>query len=396
MSLPLSLTLAWRYIRGRRTVPLHGTARAALVSTFLGVTAMVLAMALMTGYSEDLQRKLVGGSAAIVAYPLGSGSMTDSQRVFLENLPGVVSVSSVTYGQGSVSRLENPRGHDVVLRGVDPNQDLRIEIDGDFGVADGVPGAVLGIELARRLGAERGEILRLVGVDVRDLRFRYRKVRFAGTFETGFADADARWMMIDRSLAQEVGGDSRLVEIALDDPMSAAALAPEVESILDEGYLVTDWRQYNRELFTALRLQKIALLLVLGLIVVVGTFNVASTLVVLHRQRRREVGVLSAMGMGRRQVQAIFIWCGLILGAAGSLMGVAFGSGVAWVLTEFEIVSFGPGVAAIYFISSVPFRVRPADVLAVLTFSMGATLLASWLPARSASRMEPATALRYD
>ncbi|MEE2777553.1 MAG: ABC transporter permease [Acidobacteriota bacterium] len=396
MSPTLPLQLAWRYIRGRRSVPLHGTARAALVSTSLGVTAMVLAMALMTGYSEDLQRKLVGGSAAIVAHPLGGAALEETQRRALEEMAGVVSVASVSYGQGSVSRLENPRGFGVVVRGVAPDEELRVHSEGSVGVVDGVPGAILGVELARSLGAERGEVLRLVGVDVEDLRFRYRKVRFTGTFEVGFADADAGWMMVDGELAREIGGGAELVEIALDDPMAADEAVPRVEEILGEGYLVTDWRQFNRELFTALSLQKLALFLVLGLIVVVGTFNVASTLVVLNRQRRREVGVLTAMGLGRRKIESIFLWCGLLLGIAGSLIGVALGWAISWTLTTFEIVSFDPGVAAIYFISSVPFRVQLADVAAILAFSLAATLLASWFPARRAARVDVTTALRYD
>ena len=183
-------------------------------------------------------------------------------------------------------------------------------------------------------------------------------MRNGKSFETGFAEADAGWVMVDRELVEQLGGRSSLLEIVVEDPLQTAALSKSVQAVLGDEFLVTDWRQFNRELFTALRLQKVALFLVLGLIVVVATFNVASTLVVLARERRREVGVLAAMGLGRRSLTAVFLLCGLALGGVGALLGVAFGWLVAWVLTTFELIHFDPGVAAIYFISSVPFRVE--------------------------------------
>ena len=109
-----------------------------------------------------------------------------------------------------------------------------------------------------------------------------------------------------------------------------------------------------------------------------------------------QIKVRTAMGLGRRKVEAVFLCCGLLLGVTGSLIGVVLGWAMSWTLTTFELVSFDPGVAAIYFISSVPFRVQASDVLAILAFSMAATLLASWVPARRAARIEVSTALRYD
>jgi lipoprotein-releasing system permease protein len=425
VSAPLVVSLAWRYLRGRRSVLLHGTARAALVSTSLGVTTMVIAMALMTGYSEDLQRKLIGGSAAIVAYALDGTRPDEAQRAAIAALAGVTSVEEVAYGQGSISRLEDPRPLDVTLRGLDGDQPgagsaapgSSAAVRGASGAgtpsraggeaaavdraalapgADGVPGVLLGSELAHRLGAAEGEILRLVAVDLEDLRFHYRRVRYAGSFDTGFAEADAGWVMIGRTLVEELGARASMLEVAVADPLRTGAVSGEVEAILGDDFLVTDWRQFNRELFTALRLQKLALFLVLGLIVVVATFNVASTLVVLTRERRREVGVLTALGLGRRALTGVFLLCGVSLGVAGGLLGIGLGSLVSWLLTRFELIRFDPGVAAIYFISSVPFRVEASDVASVLGFTVVATFLACWLPAWRGAALDPSAALRYD
>jgi lipoprotein-releasing system permease protein len=397
VNLSLVATLAWRYVRGRRSVLLNGTARAALLSTSIGVTTMVVAMALMTGYSEDLQRKLIGGNAGIVAYALDGTRSTAEQREKLAALAGITSVEEVAYGQGSLSTLEDPHPLDVTLRGVDARRLVSGADAGPNRSGDSaIPTVLLGRELERKLGVGEGDVLRLVAVDLEDLSFHYRKVRNGKSFETGFAEADSGWVMLDRELVQELGGKSSLLEIGVADPLQTQALSKQVQGVLGDQFLVTDWRQFNRELFTALRLQKLALFLVLGLIVVVATFNVASTLVVLARERRREVGVLSAMGLPRRSLSSVFLLCGVALGGAGALVGVAVGWLVSWVLTTFELIRFDPGVAAIYFISSVPFRVELADVLAVLLFSLIATLIACWFPAWRGAALDPSAALRYD
>ena len=143
-------------------------------------------------------------------------------------------------------------------------------------------------------------------------------------------------------------------------------------------------------------MQQIALFFVLGLIVLVSTFNVASSLVVLVRDRMRDVGVLAAIGLTPGELRSIFLFYGGALGVVGCICGVVLGAGIAWALTEFELIRFDPELAAIYFISSVPFRVDFADLMRVVGFTLVVTLVACWLPARKAGRVQPATALRYE
>lgn len=402
MTRRVSVAIAWRYLRGRQSRLLSGTARAALVATAIGVAAMTVAMALMTGYRQELQRKLVGANAAIVVYPLGGRDLSAAQRGALEKVPGVREVKPVAFGHGALASVAAPQGVELTVRGVDPGAeqlgDRHFDLAPD---AAGVAGIALGSELAGRLSTRAGEVLRLTALGLREgtPRFGYLSVRVVGTFTSGFSEFDRSWAVMDRARLEGVvghGGGAALWEVRLDDPATAPETADLMSRRLGPRFLVTDWQRMNGELYTALRVQQMMLFLVLGLIVVVSTFNVASTLVVLVRERMREIGVLQAIGLEPAGIRAIFVTYGGVLGASGVLTGLVVGAGAAWILDRFEIIRFAPEVAAIYFIRAVPFHVQARDVLAVAGFAVAVNLLACLAPAWRAARLDPAMALQYE
>lgn len=437
---PVTWAVAWRFLRNRRSRLLDGTARAALLATALGVTAMVVTMALMTGYREDLQTKLLSGNAAVLAYPTGRGAemelgamageasgplLSEEMAARVRAIPGVTAIGPVAYGQGSVSSLApgqapaDSQAREVTLRGVEPGpgvlsgsaeqlgpQELPETADGASGEgtmvsAGTVPGVVVGVELARSLQVGEGDLLRLValGFSAGRPKFRYASLRITGLFDTGFAEFDRSWMVLERSVVHRlVGGlqSADLVEITTERLDQAPQIAERAQEVLGEAYLVTDAHDLNRDLFDALELQQRTLFLLLGLIVAVSTFNTASTLVVLVRERMRDIGVLATLGISPRGLTRIFLLYGTLLGAVGTALGVAIGALASWVLTEYRLIRFSPEVADIYFLSSVSFQVEPLDVAAVVGFSLAITFLACLFPAVLAGRVDPAAALRYE
>jgi lipoprotein-releasing system permease protein len=406
----LVVSRAWRFFRGRRSRLLTGTARAGLLATALGVAAMVIGMALMTGYREDLRERLIRGNAAVVVYPVTPpGAEPELPRDELLAIEGVAAVRRVGYGQGSIASASFPHGVEVTFRGVEGESalaDLRgLEWSGGEGtlspVGDGVVPLVIGGELALRLGLSDPAPLRLLALGIHDGRpqFRFRSARVAATFATGFSEFDERWVLLDREVLEDLTGEAAgldVWEIVVPDPDAAMAAAGLARAVLGEGYLVTDWFELNRELFTALRLQQIVLFFVLGLIVLVSTFNVASGVVVLVRERLRDLGVLAALGLRPRAARRVFLAYGALVAGVGSAVGVAVGAGVSWLFTELELIRFDAEMAAIYFLSSVPFRVRWTDVALIVAFTLGIGLVSCWLPAWRGARIDPARALRYE
>ncbi len=398
---PLLPTLALRLLAGRGSRLLAATAWAALAATALGTCALAVAMALMTGYSEDLQAKLVGGNAAVLVFArpgfaAQEGAAGAGPEAALEGIAGVARVDRVAFLQGV---LAGPAGEaEVTVRGAGPAAGTlsgpRAPVD-----ADGLPFVRLGRELARTLGAEAGEPLRwtVLGLAGERPRFTFRTLRVDGTFATGFSEFDQSWAVVaEETLAAIPGAAEPSWEVALDDPARAPEVAEALRARLGPDYLITDWTELNRELFAALRLQKLALFLLIGLVLVVATFNVASTLVVLVRERRRDLGVLAALGLEPARLERTALIYGLLLGGVGSALGLAAAAAIAWGVDTFELLSFGPEVAAIYFLDSVPLRLAPADAAAIVLFALAVTLLSCWLPARRARRLEPAAALQYE
>ncbi len=400
-ALPLALDLGLRHLRTRRSRLLSSAAWAGLGSVALGVTAMTTSMALMSGYTETLLEKMLIGGALIVI-PVGQPEGVDELPVRLAALPEVEAVSRSLLVQGSLQSAAAGReaaAVDVHLRGVEPRLagPLGAGAPNDLPARDGRPGVRLGAGLAERLGVGVGEPVRLVVLDLhRGARFRYRTLEVAATFETGFALFDREYAVMDIGELERLTGGLPFYEVTTGSARSIDGVRDELNRRLGDDYLVRDWRQSSPGLFTALRVQKWALFLLLGLIVVVSTFNVAAALLVLVRERTREIGVLLALGASPRVLRRSFLIAGLAVAVGGCVAGVAGGALVAWAVSDLGLLSFDAGVAEIYFVDRIPLRLRPPDLAAVLGFTLIVTSAACWWPLQRMRRISPAEALRFE
>jgi len=218
-------------------------------------------------------------------------------------------------------------------------------------------------------------------------------------FRTNFAEYDAEWIFVDRGELRKLArleGAANVVEVRLDSLQNTEKAVAAIRAAAGNGYSVSDWRSMNGGLFAALVIQQAALFLVIGLIVAVSTFNIVATLVMTVQEKKRDIGVLTTLGAEPGLLRRVFLWLGAILGGTGVVAGVLFGVGVCWAATRFRLLSFPAGVAEIYFVSFIPFLVRIRDLAAIVLFSAAAILIASWVPARRAGRLDVADALRYE
>jgi lipoprotein-releasing system permease protein len=408
------LSLAWeialRYFRKRSSRLVSRVSLLAVGGVALGVAALVVAMGLLAGYREEIQGKLIGANAQVVVFPLTGEGIENPANLArrLEADPRIVAVSAALYAQGMASTEGVPDGVNVIIKGIDRASEARVTSIGSAllsAVAAGgsPPGCAIGAELARRLGLAEGGLLVLSVPDAsrrgRGFGLRRREFRVGKIFRTNFFEYDSEWIFLPLEQARLLTGlrsAANVLEIKLDSLDHTAAATAAIRRILGDGFTATDWRSLNSSLFSALTLQRITLFLVIGLIVAVSTFNIVATLVMSVQEKKRDIGALSALGAPPGMFPRVFLRLGILLGGAGVIFGLLFGSIACAVITRFRLISFPPEVAQIYFVSFVPFLVRGRDLLLIALFSMAAVVLAAISPARRAARLDIAEALRYE
>ena len=405
------LAIALRYLKARRKQAfLSVVSLIAVLGFILGVMALIVALALMTGFQEDIQSKILGASAHLMVYSSGSRGISDYSNIMrvVSSDPAVLSVSPVVYGKVMVYSSAGANG--IIIKGIDPGKEgkvteLAAKIDPQVLVelrnpGDERDGIVLGYDLAASLRVKNGDVVTLVSPDSMlspiGMMPKFKKFKVLGEFNSGLYEYDTSWALVSMKTAQRLfnlGSAVSLVEARIDDIYRAEEIAQRLQKTLGRDYVVNNWIHQNKSLFSAMKLEKIMLFITIGLIVLVASFNVVSTLVMMVLDKTSDIAILMAMGCTSRQIMRIFMLQGILIGVAGTILGALLGVAGSWIMDHYRVIQLPLDV---YFIPYLPFRVRPVDLATITLTALAISFVSTLYPALRASRINPSEALRYE
>jgi lipoprotein-releasing system permease protein len=416
MTVPYELQIALRYLLAKRKQAFISVI--SLVSTLgvtVGVMALVVALALMTGLQQELRDRILGSEPHIFVWDQDGIPDYHAEIEKLKGLPHVVGAAPEILDKALISANDSVQAF-ATIKGVDPAlepsvtdiasamksgtlDDVARSDKPDASDVQMLPGIVLGSDLAASLGVAVGDVVTLLTthetLTPAGARIVPHHLRVAGIFSIGLYEIDNTYGFISLDEAQRIfdKDEPDLIQLRCDDIFNAQAVAKNLTDTFGSKYLTEDWSQMNQALFSALSLEKIAISLTIGLIVMVAALNIIASLILLVMEKHRDIAILKTMGASAGSVTGIFMLQGLLIGVAGTLVGATGGWVLAEVLDKYELIKVSTEV---YQVSHVPFRVLPLDFALVIVSALIVCFLATIYPSRQAARLDPAQALRYE
>jgi lipoprotein-releasing system permease protein len=402
--------VARRYLTARRKQAFISLiSGVSIVGVGVGVMALVVALAIMTGVQSELRNRILGSTAHIYVSKIGGGGFTDVDAEIKRVMsPRVAAASPIVLGKGLVTSARR-ESQGMMIKGIDPVREPAVtEIVSAMKTGsyddlvhrppDGFPGILLGADLADQLGVSRGDRVTVLTGETRTsamggTAWNHADFDVVGTFQFGFYEFDSTTalMLIDDAtdLLNKSGPD--MLQLRLVDMDEAPAISRSLHDQLGPAYRVQNWSELNRSLYAALALEKLVISLTIGLIVMVAALNIVASLVLLVMEKSRDIAILRTMGAPAGAIRRIFVFQGLIIGGVGTLAGAAIGLVICSVADRYRLIKLP---ADVYQVSYLPFQVQPLDVLVVVIAALGVCLLATLYPSRQAGRLDPAEALR--
>jgi len=403
--MPFELFISFRYLKAKRKQTVISLITfISMAGVALGVMALVIVLAVMTGFQNDMRDKILETNAHVVVLSHESEGIGNYQEVIskAEEVPEVVAVAPFIYSQVMLSSSRNAMG--VVLRGIDPNAEIRVTqlarnmVEGTL--ADLEEGIVIGKELATSMGVYEGDDITVISPMGRMTPMgsapRMKKLRVAGVFDSGMYEYDTGLAYVSLETARgffDLGPVVTGLQVRVADIFNAKEVAEDIQSALGFPYYTRDWMEMNKNLFSALKLEKLAMFIILILIILVAAFNIISTLVMMVLEKHKDIGILKSMGATGKSIMTIFLIEGLTIGFVGTVIGLAGGVLTCWVADTYHLIKLQ---ADIYYISYLSFKIQPLDLVLVCSASVLISILATLYPAWQASQLDPVEALRYE
>ncbi len=411
MTLPFEFYIATRYLLARRRQAFISLISVvSITGVAVGVMALVVAQALMTGMQQELRDRIIGSAAHVYVWKITGGGFADvdAEMARLTTVPGVVGAAPSIVGK-AVATASGGEAF-ISIKGIDPELEAQVTdvarsvLHGSLSALNAVQpealgGVVIGSGVAVSLGAFVGDTVSVLTpqssvLSPMGMIPRPRQLKVVGIFSLGLYEYDNAFGFVTLDVARRLFKKDRvdMMELRVDDLDDAPAVARAVTETLGPGYLADDWAQLNRALFSALRLEKLAIGITIGLIMMVAALNIVASLILLVMEKSRDIAILKTMGASARSIRGIFVLQGGIIGAVGTTVGAVCGVVISWVADRYQLVRVPIDV---YDIAWIPFTIEPADFFLVVGASLLICLVATIYPARQASRLDPAEALRY-
>lgn len=402
------LFVAHRYLTARRKQAFISVITSiSILGIAIGVAALVIAIALITGFQEDVQAKVLGATSHIMVSDLSGEGLRDYGKLAdkIEALEGVESVSPVVYNMVLISGISDNTG--VLLKGLDFDREkrgadwLRKLEAGRIPEAGGErEGIMLGREVSLKIGASVGDFVDVVtsSSTLSPLGLMPKRKRFlvTGIFKTGLYEFDSGTVLVRLNTAQKFFGQegrAGYLQVRMKNIFKAPALAAKIKDIVPRHTYITTWMELNKSLFSALKLEKKIMFLTITLIVLVAALNIIATLILMVMEKTRDIGILMAMGATPGGIRRIFFYQGALIGVVGTAFGTGLGLLWCWLANTFELIKIPMDI---YQISHVPFRMRPFDLAMIIVVTLGICFVSTLFPARRAAKIDPVVALKYE
>ena len=407
------LLVALRYLKAKRKQAVISVITViSILGVTAGVMALIVALSISAGFREDLQNKLLRGTSHINVLPKEIRNGISNYPVLAEKIRSVPGVQTALPAIYQVVLIIAGRQQPVYLKGIavhDPSffQDAFFAIksgnlkdlvaQADDPVKDRV---ALGEDLAKKIGTFVGDTVSVISDEgelspIGTLPVR-KRLKVVAIFSSGLSDFDSAWGFTSLASAQRLFGTGELVsliECKVSDIYQVKSISEKILKVVGPDYVTKDWIEQYQSIFHALKMEKMVMIITIGLIVFVAALNIITVLIMMVMEKSRDIAVLMSMGATQSQIRKLFVFQGLVIGVMGSMLGLILGYATCWVCDKYELIRLETDV---YSISHVPFKTNPLDGLWVALAAIAISLLATIYPSKKAATLDPVEALRYE